>query len=128
MNIIGRTAARWLCSVSVLATVVLVADAARAGEPAATSIRLQLAQHALDTPRGVAVTYLRIREAARSVCGYADHAFHEEQSSWNDCVAATIHHTVVQIGNPRLSDFYVARSHETRNHSNEDSLIGSRLP
>jgi UrcA family protein len=129
MSPIGRTAARWLFWIPVLAGVGLVGDVTLAGGPLpSTSIRLQLTEHALDTPQGVAMTYTRIRNAARSVCGYADRVFPQEQEGWDDCVAATICHTVAKIGNPKLTDFYLMRSRAPRSHSNEDCRVGLRLP
>jgi UrcA family protein len=130
MSPIGRTAVRWLFSVpAVLAGVGSVADVALAGElMPSKSIRLQLTEHALDAPQGVALTYIRIRNAARSVCGYADRRFREEQEDWNVCVAATIRHTVAQIDNRKLTDFYLMRSRAPRNDSTADFRVGLRLP
>jgi UrcA family protein len=111
MSPIGRTAARWLFSVAVLAGVGLAADVTLADGPMpSTSIRLQLTKHALDTPQGVAMTYRRIRNAARSVCGQPDRVLPQEQADWDDCVAATIRHTVTQIGSPKLTDFLLMKS------------------
>jgi UrcA family protein len=121
MNTLGRTAARWLFSVPVLVGVGLEVDVTQAGEPPPpASIRLQLTEHALDTPQGVAVTYTRIRNTARTVCGYADRVFREERNDWDDCVAVTICHTVAQIGNPKLTDVYLMTLRAPRSHSNED--------
>ena len=127
MSPIGRTVARWLLSILILAGVGPVAGLTLAGEvmPSA-SLRLQLTEHALETPQGVALTYTRIREAARSVCGYADRAFRQELDDWNECVAATIRHTVSQIGNPTLTDFYLTRSGAPRSHRSEDFRLGLR--
>ena len=129
MSPIGRSVARWLLSVLVLGGIGPVVEVTLAAEGTpSTSIRLQLTEHALDTPHGVAVTYVRIRNAARSVCGYADRIFPQELDDWNDCVAATIRHTVAQIGNSRLTDFYLTRSRAPRNHPNEDLRVGLRVP
>ena len=128
MSPIGRTVARWLLSALMLAGVGPLADVTLAGEMMPfTSIRLQLTEHALDTPQAVALTYTRIRNAARSVCGYADRVFREELDDWNDCVATTIGQTVAQIGNPRLTDFYLMRSPAPRSHRNEDLRVGLRV-
>jgi UrcA family protein len=115
MSPIGRTAARWLLAVTVLAGVALVEDVTLADGPMpSTSIRLQLTEHALDTPKGLAMTYTRIRNAARSVCGHADRVLPQEQADWDDCVAETIRHTVAQIGSSKLTDFYLMKSHAPR--------------
>jgi UrcA family protein len=115
MSPIGRTAARWLFSVPALAGAGLVADVTLAEAPMpSTSIKMHLTEHALDTPQGVARTYKRILNAARSVCGHADHVLPQEQADWDDCVAATLRHTVAQIGNPKLTDLYLMRSRASR--------------
>ena len=129
MSPIGRTVARWLLSILIVAGVGPGADLTLAGGVMpSTSIRLQLTEHALDTPQGVALTYTRIREAARSVCGYADRAFRQELEDWNDCVAAAIRHTVAQIDNPTLTDFYLTRSGAPRSHRSADLQVGLRVP
>jgi UrcA family protein len=129
MGPIGRTVARLLVSALILTGVGPVANVTLAGEVTqSNSITLQLTEHALDTAQGVAVTYARIRSAARSVCGYADHAFRQELDDWNDCVAGTIRDTVVQIGNPKLTDFYLSRSGAPLSHRNEGFGVGLRVP
>lgn len=111
MSPIGRTAARSLFSVPVLVGAGLVADVTlAAGQMPCTSITLQLTEHALQTPQGVAMTYMRIRNAARSVCGYDDRVFPQDRKDWDDCVAETIRHTVAQIGNPKLTDLMRSRT------------------
>ena len=113
MKIIGQSVARGLLSIIVLAGV--GASAARAADeplhPAAinqpAAIKLQLDRRAFDTPRGIAVTYIRIRNGARTVCGFADSVLLEERAAWESCVAATIRHTVEQIDDVRLTDYYV---------------------
>jgi UrcA family protein len=64
----------------------------------------------LSTPDGVAALYRRIRNAARSVCGYADNRFREEQTAWDDCVDRSIAHAVARVGNTELTDYYLARA------------------
>lgn len=64
----------------------------------------------LSTPERVAALYRRIRNAARSVCGYADNHFREEQAAWDDCVDKAIGHAVAKVGNADLTDYYVARA------------------
>jgi UrcA family protein len=64
----------------------------------------------LSTPERVAALYRRIRSAARSVCGYADNHFREEQAAWDECVDEAIGHAVARVGNADLTDYYLARA------------------
>ena len=128
MSPIGRRAPRRLFSVPVLAGVGLVAGVMLAGVAMpSTSVRLRLAAHAFDTPQGTAMTYIRIREAARSVCGYAGRVFPEEQEGWDACVATTICFTVAKIGDPKLTELYFTRSRGSQSRSSEDCRAGLRL-
>lgn len=92
------------------------ANAVWASDPggAPTSMKVQLDDSDLSTPERVAALYRRIRNAARSVCGYADSRFHEEQVAWDDCVEGAIGHAVARVGSARLTDYYLARARRTR--------------
>jgi UrcA family protein len=71
---------------------------------------VQIRASDLSTPEQVAALYRRIRNAARSVCGYADNHFREEQAAWDDCVDKAIGHAVAKVGNADLTDYYLARA------------------
>jgi UrcA family protein len=77
---------------------------------APTSMKVRLNATDLSARDGVAALYRRIRNAARSVCGYADNHFPEEQAAWNECVDEAIGHAVAQVGNADLTNYYLARA------------------
>jgi UrcA family protein len=77
---------------------------------APASRTLQVRAVDLSTPERVAALYRRIRNAARSVCGYADNRFREEQASWDDCVDKAIGHAVARVGSADLTEYYLARA------------------
>jgi UrcA family protein len=79
-----------------------------------TSRKVQLSDMDLSTPERVAELYRRIRNAARSVCGYADSRFREEQAAWDDCVQGAIAHAVAQVGSASLTDYSLARANHSR--------------
>ena len=64
----------------------------------------------LSTPQRVAVLYQRIRNAAQSVCGYADNRFREEQAAWDECVDQAIANVVARVGSADLTHYYLARA------------------
>lgn len=129
MNPIARTAVQLLFPVLVLVGSGPVWDVTSAADPTPDmSVRLKLTKHALDTPRGVALTYARIQNAARSVCGDPDRIFYQERAHWEECVAATVRSTVVKVGDARLTEFDLAKLHRPRGSSLEDSRVGLRTP
>jgi UrcA family protein len=74
------------------------------------STEVQLSAIDLSTPERVAALYRRIRNAARSVCGYADSRFREEQAAWDKCVEDAIGHAVARVDSATLTDYYLARA------------------
>jgi UrcA family protein len=76
------------------------------------SLTVQLGD--LSTPDGVATLYARIRNAARTVCGYADNHFYQARAQWNGCVDRTIGHAIARVGNAKLTAYYRARSGRAR--------------
>jgi UrcA family protein len=81
---------------------------------APVSMKVQLGVRDLSSPAGVAALYVRIRNAARSVCGYADTHFYQAQAVWNDCVDRTIAHAVASVGNAELTAYYLAKAGRAR--------------
>jgi UrcA family protein len=64
----------------------------------------------LRTHDGVAVLYLRIRNAARSVCGYADTVFLEEKAAWDQCVREAIESAIAKVGSDALTNYAATRT------------------
>jgi UrcA family protein len=81
---------------------------------APTSLYLPVSAIDFSTPERVAALYRRIRNAARSVCGYADSRFREEQAAWEGCVAEAIGRAVAGVDNATLTDYYLARANRGR--------------
>ena len=115
MSFIKSSTARRVCSLLFLAGIGLIAGVAPAGEQAVPrSLTLTLTGHAFDNQEQLALTYDRIRNAARGVCGQVDRAFPQERADRDDCVAMTIHRAVRDVGNPALWDFYLRKLRAAR--------------
>ena len=84
------------------------AYAAPGGE--AASVRVSVKDLNLTTHAGAVTAYLRIRNAARSVCGPVDIAFPQEKAAWERCVDEAIGSAVAQLGNAKLTSYYLAKS------------------
>ena len=65
----------------------------------------------LTTPEGVAALYVRLRNAARYVCGYEATAMLEEKVALNRCVDAAIGNAVAQVGSANLTNYYLVKNH-----------------
>jgi UrcA family protein len=78
------------------------------GAPTSRTVQVRAAD--LSTPERVAALYRRIRNAARSVCGYADNRFREEQAAWDACVNQAIGRAVARVASADLTDYYLARA------------------
>jgi UrcA family protein len=89
------------------------------GAPMSMKVRLNVTD--LSTPEGVSALYRRIRNAARSVCGYADNEFPEEQAAWDNCVDEAIGRAVARVGNASLTSYYLARAR--RGHATQTTEI-----
>jgi UrcA family protein len=74
------------------------------------SVRVLVKDLDLGTHAGVVTLYLRIRNAARFVCGYADSIFLEEKAAWDRCVHKAIENAVAQVDSANFTDFYLART------------------
>lgn len=111
-----------LCRVLFLATTVVAGAGVDAGNVAwasdthgaPTSLYVQVSALDFSTPERVAELYRRIRNAARSVCGYADSRFREEQAAWDECVEEAIGRAVTRVDNATLTDYYLARTKRGR--------------
>lgn len=88
-----------------------VRAAARDGEAPSVAVRYHSTD--LDTPRGVAVLYQRIRAAASSVCGPYDDVLLEERLGWDRCVDEAVATAVAAVHSERLSAY---QWHRTRAH------------
>lgn len=84
---------------------------------APTSLYVQVSALDFSTPERVAALYRRIRNAARSVCGYADRRFREEQAAWDECVEEAVGRAVTGVDNAALTDYYLARAKRGRTTS-----------
>lgn len=85
------------------------ASAAPGREP--SSVRVSVKDLDLTTHVGAAAVYLRIRNAARSVCGSVDIALPEEKAAWDRCVDEAIARAVAKLGSANLTDYYLGKSH-----------------
>ena len=74
------------------------------------SIRVSFRDLNLESDAGVTRLYVRIRDAARSVCGGVDRALPEEKAAWDQCVDEAIAGAVTQVGSARLTAHYLART------------------
>jgi UrcA family protein len=92
-------------------------------------MKVRLGPLDISTPDGVAALYVRIRNAARSVCGYADNHFYQAQVLWNDCVDRTIGHAVASVGNAELTAYYLTKAGRVRAFpTTKASRVVDRLP
>ena len=89
------------------------------------SVTVSLKDLDLRTPAGTATAYLRIRNAARSVCGIAD-VFPGEKAAWDRCVQEAIGSAVARLRVARLTDYYLARTQQVDRTRREIST-GSEL-
>jgi UrcA family protein len=79
--------------------------------PQASSVTVRFHSGDLDTPRGVAGLYRRIRTAAKAVCGQPDDALLLDNLLWNDCVDQAIAGAVANVHSNSLSAY---RRHQIR--------------
>lgn len=64
----------------------------------------------LASPAGVQALYLRIRTAARDVCGPSEITGERAASAaWKDCVNASVNQAVRKVDHPLLSAYYSER-------------------
>lgn len=78
-----------------------------------SSLRVSVKDLDLTSHPGTVRAYSRIRNAARSVCGTPDNAFPEERAAWERCVDEAIGRAVTKLGQPELTDYYLAKTHRT---------------
>ena len=89
-------------------------DTAHAAYPDREAVRVRISDLNLATPRGTAILYERIRNAARTVCGPVDIALVEEVVVWDKCVDQSIANAVAKVDNANLTAYYLAH---TRRHA-----------
>ena len=75
------------------------------------SVRVSVKDLNLTTHAGAAAAYLRIRNAARSVCGPVDIALPEEKAARDRCVDEAIGRAVAKLGSAKLTEYYLAKTH-----------------
>ena len=75
------------------------------------SVRVSLKDLDLTSHVGTVTAYLRIRNAARSVCGPLDIAFPEEKAAWGRCVDNALGSAVAELGQAELTAYYLAKTH-----------------
>jgi UrcA family protein len=92
------------------------------------SLKVRVASLDLSTPNGVAELYARIRNAARTVCGYADNHFYQARAGWNECVDRTIDHAVASVGNAKLTAYSLAKAGRRAFPITKTSSVVDRLP
>ena len=71
----------------------------------ATSVTVRFHSGDLDTPRGVADLYRRIRSAAQSVCGPPDDTLLLYKAIWDQCVDQAIAGAVAAVHSESLSAY-----------------------
>jgi UrcA family protein len=98
-----------------------VARAAPLGDDTLASVTVSFSDLDLSKPQGTAVLYLRIRNAARVVCGPVDIALLEEQASWVRCVNEAIATGVAKVGNANLTAYYLDKT------NGSPSLVTARI-
>jgi UrcA family protein len=86
----------------------------------ATSVTLRFHSGDLDTPRGVAGLYGRIRAAAETVCGQPDEALLLARILWDQCVDQAVAAAVGSLHSESLSAY---RGHQI--HGRKRLLLGS---
>jgi UrcA family protein len=73
------------------------------------SVTLQYRSTDLDTPRGIALLYRRIRSAASSVCGVYDAVLLEEKARWDECVDQAVGRAVAAVHSDTLTAYHGRR-------------------
>jgi UrcA family protein len=73
------------------------------------SVTLQYRSTDLDTPRGIALLYRRIRSAASSVCGVYDRVLLEEKVRWDECVGQAVERAVAAVHSDSLTAYHGRR-------------------
>jgi UrcA family protein len=94
---------------------------ARASDRDPPSVTVVYSDQDLTTSPGVATLYVRIRNAAQSVCGPLDGALLEEKITWTRCVDESLGNAVAKVGNTRLTAYYLAKAR--RGHAINTALI-----
>ena len=90
-----------------------VARAADPGRDAPPSVKVRISDLDLASPEGTATLYMRIRNAARTVCGTMDIRLLEEKTVWDRCVNESIANAVTEVGSANLTAYYLARTHRS---------------
>jgi UrcA family protein len=96
----------------------MMADSCIAGRTAAhaapgrepPSVIVNIKDLDLTTHAGTVSAYLRLRNAARSVCGTIDDIFPEVRAAWERCVDEAIASALARLQVASLTDYYLARA------------------
>jgi UrcA family protein len=91
-----------------------VAHAADRRHEVQRSLKVSFADLNLTNRQGTATLYVRIRNAARTVCGPApDISFADARADWSRCVKDAIADAVAKVGNANLTDYYLVKTNRS---------------
>jgi UrcA family protein len=108
---IPRTNAIWIAWVMLAsAPIAMVANGARAGEPAGTVRHKTVSFRDLNVgnPEGAAVLYKRIKSAASEVCGSWDSL--SQRPAVMACIDEAVSRAVAQVNRPMLTSLHEAKT------------------
>jgi UrcA family protein len=91
-----------------------LAAAHAAPDGAPPSVTVSVKDLDLRSQIGAVSAYVRIRNAARSVCGFVDVVFPEERAAWDRCVDEAIGTVVARLGEAKLTECYLAKTHRSQ--------------
>ena len=114
MNIQHAKTLAGLAAVAILASAGApsLANAAVQGDLRSETVRFDDLN--LGSQAGVQALYVRIRSAAREVCGPAAMTGSSVSSAvWRDCVGASLHDAILKVKNPALTAYYTDRLRES---------------
>jgi UrcA family protein len=74
------------------------------------AVHIRLADLDLTTSQGTAAAYKRIKSAALSVCSSYDGAELPQHLIWRQCVGGSINSAVAQVGDSRLTAYYISKT------------------
>jgi UrcA family protein len=76
-------------------------------------VKVRISDLDLASPEGTATLYMRIRNAARTVCPTMDIRLLEEKTVWDRCVNESIANAVSKVGSANLTAYYLATTHRS---------------
>jgi UrcA family protein len=98
-----------LISASVALSTTSVAGDATA-DRSRPAVHIRLADLDLTTSQGTTAAYKRIEFAAQSVCSSYDGAELPQRRIWRQCVSGSVESAVAQIGDSRLTAYYLSKT------------------